>query len=325
MKYYALCSAFFGIASIALAQSVATTYVTDVNGNRVPAGSVVSSDGDHTQLSQNLNGRIVPLEKTDEKVLSKDANGSVIERIVHKYDRNGQLTSTQRIVIEERKQPGGFTQQTTTYASDVNGEMHQTEHQTVEAHTQGSTTNTQTVVERPTINGSLQPVEKRSAVIETGKDVSKQDETIYRLSSNGEFYPAVREVKDETKTGDRTVVKSALYEPIGSAQMSLSRQSVSTTTKASDGSETTEVNYYAPSAPGVAQATGAAPQLYEQDVVTRRKGSDGNIVETTSARRSSISDPGRLGSPQKVSETICSGKCEPDKTAAPAPAGSEHK
>ncbi len=315
------------MASIALAQSTATTYVTDVNGNRVPAGSVISNDGDHTQLSQNLNGRVVPLEQTDEKVLSKDANGSVIERTVRKYDRNGQVTSTERTVIEEHKQPGGFTRQSTTYASDVNGEMRQTEHQTVESSTQGSTTNTQTVVERPTINGSLQPVEKRSAVTETGKDVSKQDETIYRLSSNGDFYPAVREVKDQTKTGDQTVVKSALYEPIGSSQMSLSRQSVSTTTKASDGSEVTEVNYYAPSAPGFAQANGAAPQLYEQDVVTRKKAADGNIIETTSARRSSISDPGRLGSPQKISETICSGKCEPDKKPAPpaAPAASDHK
>lgn len=309
MKYYVL----LWMASIALAQSVVTTYVTDVNGNRVPAGSVVSTDGEHTQLSQSVNGKTIPLEQTDEKILSKDANGTVTEKIVRKYDRNGQLTSTQRIVIEERKQADGFTQQSTTYTSDVNGEMHEAEHQTVESHTQNGATDTQTVIERPTINGSLQAVEKRSTVTETGKDTSKQDETIYRLSPNGDFYPAVREVKDESKSGDQTVVKSALYEPIGSAQMSLSRQSVSTTTKAADGSEVTEVNFYAPAAPGVARENGASLQLYEQDTVARTKAADGSVVETMSARRSSISDPGRLGSPQKISETICTGKCDPDK------------
>jgi hypothetical protein len=298
---------------MALAQSVSTTYGTDVNGNRTPGTSIVSSDGDHTQLMQSVNGRTIPLEQTDEKVLSKDANGTVTEKIVRKYDRNGQLSSTQRIVIDERKVADGFTQLSTTYSSDLNGGMRETERKTVESHTQGGATNTQTLIERPTINGAIQPVEKRSTVTETGKDTSKQDETIYRMSPNGEFYPAVREIKDQSKNGDQTVVKSALYEPIGSSDMSLSRQSVSTTSKAADGSEITEVNYYAPAAPGIARESGASPQLYEQDTVTRSKAADGSIVETTSARRSSVSEPGRLGTPQKISETICTGKCDPDK------------
>lgn len=312
MKYYVL----FCIASLGLAQSVSTTYVTDLNGNRVAAGSVISSDGDHTQVSKNLNGRVVPTEQTDEKVLSKDANGSVIERVVRKYDPNGQLTSTERTVIEEHDEPGGFTRVSKTYATDLNGETHETENQTVDSHTQDGVTNIQTVTARPTINGSLQPVEKRSTVVETGKDVSKQDETIYRVSANGDFYPAVREVKDETKTGDQTVVKSALYEPIGGAQMSLSRQSVSTTTKAADGTEVTNIDYYAPAAPGVARPNGSSPQLYEQDTVTRKKAADGSVVETMSARQSSIGDPGQLGSPRTISETVCTGKCDP---APPAP------
>ena len=309
MKYHAL----LWIASIALAQSTVTSYATDINGNVVRDGSVVSTDGDHTQLFQNLNGRVVPLEQTDDKILSKDANGSVTERIVRKYDRNGQLTSTQRILIEERIHPDGFTRNSTTYSTDVNGEMRETEHQTVESHRQGNTTSMQTVVERPTINGSIQPVEKRSTVTETGKDFSKQDETVYRVSQNGDFYPAVREVKDETKNGSETVVKSALYEPIASAQMSLSRQTVATTTQAPDGTEVTKTDYYAPSAPGVARENGASPQLYEQDTVTRAKAANGSVVETMSARRSSISDPGKLGSPQKISETVCTGKCDPSK------------
>jgi hypothetical protein len=296
---------------MALAQSIATTYTPDLNGNAVPGTSVVSTDGIHTQLSQSLNGNVIPLEQTDEKVISKDANGSVVERIVRKYDRNGNLSSTERVVIEEHKQPDGFTRQSSSYVSDLNGQMQPAEHRTVESHTQGATTNTQTVVERPTLNGSMQAIEKRSAVTETSKDSSHQDETVYRLSPNGDLFPAIREIKDETTTAGQTVVKSALYEPIGDVyQMSLSRQSVSTTKKAADGSEVTEVDYYSPAVPGVARESGASLQLYEQDTVARSKAANGSIVETTSARRSSIDAPGRLEAPQKISETICTGQCD---------------
>lgn len=299
--------------AMASAQSVTTTYSTDINGTVIRDGSVVSTDDQHTQLFQNLNGRTVPLEQTDQKVLSKDAAGSVVERIVRRYDRNGQLSSTERTVIEQRVQPGGYTEQSTTYASDINGEMHETESRRVDSRTSGASTSTETVIERPTLNGAMQEVEKRSAVTETAKDRSKQDETTYRRNGNGDFYPAVRQISEETKSGNQTVTKSALYEPIGGEQMSLSRQSVTTTTKAADGSETTSVDYYAPSAPGVARENGAAPQLYEQDVVTRRKQADGSVLETLTARRSSISQPGRLESPIKISETVCTGNCDPNK------------
>jgi hypothetical protein len=43
------------------------------------------------------------------------------------------------------------------------------------------------------------------------------------------------------------------------------------------------------------------------------------VVETVSVRRPSVSDPNRLGDLQKVSETLCQGKCQPEaKPVEPA-------
>ncbi len=135
---------------------------------------------------------------------------------------------------------------------------------------------------------------------------------MYRRSENGDFYPAQREVKEETKAGDRTVEKTALYQARGSAELQLSRQAVSTTTKHPDGSEVAEVDLYGDSVPGTVHSSGASQQLYEQQIIQRKKGPGGEVIETLSVRRPSISDPQHLGDPQKISETVCTGKCTSD-------------
>ena len=53
-------------------------------------------------------------------------------------------------------------------------------------------------------------------------------------------------------------------------------------------------------------------RVKEQQVVQRRTNPDGSVVETLSVRRPSVSDPNRLGDLQKLSETVCKGKCQPD-------------
>ncbi len=51
-------------------------------------------------------------------------------------------------------------------------------------------------------------------------------------------------------------------------------------------------------------------QMKEQQLIERTKRPDGSVVETLSVRRPSISDPNRLGNLQKLSETVCKGKCD---------------
>lgn len=299
--------------SLAPAQSVATGSITDFNGNRVNGATIVTADHQVTEVTQSINGRQVPLEQTTQNVLSDDANGKVIETIIRKYDPNGQVASTERVVTEEQKRGSAATIRATTYRSDINGNMREAERKTVESNSQGAVTNTQTVVERPTINGAFQATEKRSLVSQTGPDKNiHSDETVYRRSENGDYYPAQREVTDTSRSGNQTTAKTARYEQIASSQLQLTRQIVSTTTKRADGSEVEEVNLYGSGVPGNVREAGATPQLFEQQIIEREKGAGDTVVETLSVRRPTMSDPNSLGPVKKISETTCKGKCTPD-------------
>jgi hypothetical protein len=305
VKYYV----FLLATSIALAQSASTLVTTDINGHTVVDGSVVSNDGKHTQTTKSLNGRTVPLEQSDERVISESATGRVTEKIVKKFDPEGNLVSTTRVLTEEQKRPSGSVVNTTTFRSDINGQMHQDEHKVVETNTHGATTDVNTVIERPTLNG-IETVEKRAEVSETSGNTTRSDETVYRPGQNGGFSAAVRKVTEITQTGGKTEENTALYEPIANVSgMQLSRQTMSTTTKQPDGSELVETNYFGPAVPGNVRDPGAAQQLYEQDTIQRKPGAGGNVTETLTARRASMSDPTKLGPPIKVSETVCTGKC----------------
>jgi hypothetical protein len=305
------------LSAFALAQSTTTTYTTDINGNRV-AGlpPTVSADHTQTQVTQSINGHQVPLEQREEKVLRKDASGSVTETIVRKYTPNGQLASTERVVTEQQNTgAGGSVVRATTYQSDINGQQREVERRTTETRVSGNSTNIETSIARPTINGSFDTTEKRSSV-STGTDASKTTtETVYRPSQNGGLSEALRMVKQETKANGQSVVNIANYEPGMTGKLELHDQTVSTSAKQPDGSETTQVDLYAPAADGHVRESGAKQQIKEEQIITRKVGADGSVTETLSVRRPSVSDATKLGNPQQISQTVCQGKCE----SAPAP------
>lgn len=91
--------------------------------------------------------------------------------------------------------------------------------------------------------------------------------------------------------------------------MQLRSQTVTTVIKLPDGGETTRVNIYGADAPGTVREEGARQQLQQEQIVTRRKAADGSVIETLSVRRPSINDPSQLETPEKVTETVCTGKC----------------
>jgi hypothetical protein len=64
---------------------------------------------------------------------------------------------------------------------------------------------------------------------------------------------------------------------------------------------------------GQLQDNTAKMRVLEQQIIERHTNSDGSVAETFSVRRPSMSDPNRLGELQKISETVCKGKCEPEK------------
>ena len=306
-------------AALAAAQSSTNTYTKDLNGNRAEAQSFnTSATGEKTERFQSINGRQVPLEQTVDRVVSQDANSKVTERIVKKFNRDGQVASTERVMIEESKLAGGSSRvRETTYRSDGNGSSREAERKTVETLVSGSTTTASTVVDRPSLNGSFETVEKRSAVTEGPADHQHTTESVYRRGVSGGFQEALRYVKTASKVNDGTKETIANYEPGMNGQLELASQSDSKTTKQPDGTEVTQTNLFAKTVAGVLQDNNAAMRVKEQQVVQKRTNPDGSVVETLSVRRPTVSDPNRLGDLQKLSETVCKGKCQPD-AAKPA-------
>jgi hypothetical protein len=300
----------FLASTLAFGQSVATSYSTDLNGNRVANATVVSTATQQTRIVQSINGRKVPMEQSEERVISEGPGGRVVEKITKRFDPTGTIASTERTVTEEEKLPDGLRSRSTTYRTDINGQVHEAERRSTEAHKQGSSESTQSEVARPDVNGSFQPVEKRSSVSETVNNTTHTDQTVYRPSGNGGFYPAVREVSDTTQSGSQVIQKSARYEPRDSQQLQLTAQTVSTTVKRPDGSSVAEVSLYgAGGGDGRVRDNESGLHLREQQTIEQIAGGGGSVTEIVTARRPSVSDPSRMGPPTTISETICTGKC----------------
>src|SRR5437016_106277 len=105
-------SVVFAAALAAQDTSTYRTTAVDQNGHRLTAGpDVVTTQSktalETTEVTQSINGRSVPLQRTEERVVREDASGKVIERLIHRYDLTGSPLALQKVVIEETKGPGG--------------------------------------------------------------------------------------------------------------------------------------------------------------------------------------------------------------------------
>lgn len=319
MKRFILTTSVFAVSLGAQDSSVTRATSVDINGRRVADGPTYAtaksgSDTSTTERVQSVNGRTVPVEQIQERVLRNDASGKVIERIIRRYSPTGEPAQPIRETVEEQKRADGSSSiQTTTYSGDVNGHMQLVSKSTTETHVSGSTQTVDTVVQQPTLNGSLDTVEKRNTV--TVKDASgnfRSDATTYRRDGNGGFTAAVRETIEHTKQGSEANDQTAEYELGPDGRLQLHSQTVAHTVTRSDGSKETERNVFGANVPGTVDPTGRL-KLQEQQLVQTRNNPDGSVVESFSVRRPTVADPHTLGPAQQVSETVCRGKCGDDK------------
>ncbi|MGH9674702.1 MAG: hypothetical protein ACRD44_16100, partial [Bryobacteraceae bacterium] len=92
-------------------QRQSSTYTYDVNGRRIEAGVIVSSlaagSSVRTERSQSLNGRTVPLESVEERVILDGPEGRVVERLIRRFDPTGRPGAPEKVQIEERRNPDG--------------------------------------------------------------------------------------------------------------------------------------------------------------------------------------------------------------------------
>ena len=295
-----------------------SSYTYDVNGNRVGGRTIGTSTGPRgatsTERVQSLNGRSVPLESVKERVLRQGPSGKTVERIIQRYDQDGRPTPPEKVRVEERKGSGGRTTiTTTTYRSDLNSRFSMAEKSTTESTKRGDTVSSTTLIERPSINGSMHVVEKQVAVETKKKTGGSRDVTIYRRNQGNSFSAAARETTQIVKQGQRETTTIARYNTTNSGRLELAGQTISDVRKHPDGSQSTVVNVYGAAAPGRSvSGYSSGLHLREQQLIERRKSAGGGFVENTGVRRTSLSDPNKLGAYQAVSEVVCSGNCNSD-------------
>jgi hypothetical protein len=312
-------AASFVFASLAFSQdaSVITHRSVDVNGHRVVEGPDVvqtksPNSSTSTEIMQSVNGRSVPLERREERVLRDDASGRLVETLVRTYDQAGNPTQPVKQVLDEQKQPdGSSTTQIATYRADLNGKMQLIQKSVTEMRKSGSSETSETVLQRPSVNGSLETVEKQSTVKSNQSGGNYQKETLtYQRDGNGNFALAVKQVIDHSQDGGVATENAARYEVID-GRLQLHSQTVSKVVSRPDGSKESELNLFAPNTLGTVDTGGSQKlKLREQQISEKRPGPGGTVVETVTVRRPSLSDQTVLGPAKQISETICRGKCD---------------
>lgn len=296
MKYYAL---LLTLAGMAAAQQTAT-YVYDLNGR--PVETVGSTN--QTTTIRNANGREVPIQKVDEKVISDDGTTRVVERIVRQYSTDGKPGPPEKQRIEQRKTgTGSLTTSTTTWKGDISGNLVITERAVSDSHTSAEGSVVNTAIERPSINGSMEMVERQEQVTRTTPGSQVENTTIYTRNTNGDFGESARSTVERTVKNGTTVENAASY-----ALGQLVKQTVSTTVKQGNTEEVQEDVFLA-NAPGTVQAAGEGrPRLQQRRLIERSYSASGS-KEIVRMQQPSPDDPNRLGNPRKVEEKVCTGKC----------------
>jgi hypothetical protein len=285
----------------------------DANGNRVEGTRYTAAESpggsQRVETLRSINGRMVPVQASEDKVLQQDSQRKVVERMIRKYDANGNPGPPVKVRIEETKGANGSTTiQSTAYQADLNGNMQLFERATTQVR-KGATTETSTTVERATLNGALAPVERSQSVERPTGSGSQVDSTTYRRDLNGNFTPAAQEVKQISKRGNEETTDLAHYELSPDGKLALTSRAIDRVKTNADGSQVADTEVYSKFSAGrTGDVNADQPRLQEQIHRERTAAAGGAVVETTSVRARLPNDPSRFGALEKVSQTTYTSK-----------------
>jgi hypothetical protein len=286
-------------------------YTFDPSGTRVEGTATVVRDGRRVEANRSINGGMAPVQKVDERILRSDSSGKVVERIIKRFGPDGEPFGSERVLIEEQKQPGGgSTVRTTVWRSQMNGQSRLVERSTAETRRSGQSLSAEVVVERPNAEGRLQMAERSTTSGHSSASGSIENTIVYRLDANGRFREAEKHTVEKRTEDGRSVETATRYQAGSTGRMELSEMSSRSAVKQPDGSESVVVDVYGTGSPGMVNAQDGKPRLRERQFIERQPTADG-LIESLSVSRADVSDPSRLGPSQKIRETICKGKCEP--------------
>jgi hypothetical protein len=279
-------------------QSVISTQTYDVNGRPVSGVSSVRSGNSRSQITRDSNGRTVPVETVEDRLISDSGGVKIVERIVKRYDPNGNPGPPERIRIEERKEPDGVVRTLTTVSrGDLNGSFRVAERASTITRSIGDRTESTTSIERPTLNGSMDLVEKSDQTIIASGPKTTESVTVLRRDTNGRLSEFAKKTREAVTANGQTSENTAEYEAATTGQMRLMRQS----TAQVEPTGTRQVTVYLPDPEGKLV-------LSQQQVIQKTETPEGT-VETTTVRFAQANDPGKLGPARKVEETVCTGDC----------------
>ena len=302
--------ALAGVLAAQQTSRQSTNYSIDPSGRSVfdsiTSMSQTPAGGGSRTMVRSVNGRDVPIESTDDKVISQDSTSKVVERVVRRYDADGRPGVAEIQRIEERKQPDGSSQVlTTVYRPDLNGNKLLAERSTATVR-KGATTDTTVVVERPTLNGSLETVERIAAVErETAPGARTIQSSTYRRDTNGAMKEAVRESTVITVNGNQEAKDSSTYTLNADNKLELYERRVGKKVTQADGSEAEDIDVYSRFAAFHTPDTGAKEaRLQEQIVRQRRPGTNSTVVESTTVRARLPNDLSRFGVVEQTTAKI---------------------
>jgi len=254
------------------------------------------------------------MEQVEERVVRNDASGKVTERIIRRYDPQGNPMPAVRQTIEELKRSDGSSStQSTTYRGDINGNMQVVERSVTDTQKTASGETSETVLQRPTSNG-LETVEKQSQVVARQGANYQADSTVYRSDGNGGFFTAVRRSTNHTVRGSEASDNSAEYERGPNGELQLHGQTVTKTVTKPDGTKDAVVEIYSRDVPGTVSGNESGLKLQEEQTIESAPGPGNTVVQSLSVRRPSLADPGTLGPARQLSQTVCKGNCKPQES-----------
>lgn len=294
-------------AALLAQQQESRTYVYDANGRRVEWSSSTRGEGFQSETIRNVNGRQVPVESVQERVLRKEAGVQVVERLIRRFSPDGQPLPPEKVLVETITGPdGSVTETATVYRGDLNGYLRPAERIHTETRKSGGKSVSETKVERAGLGGGFSLVEKRSAteVVREEDKSRERDETVFVPDANGRLIPAQRRIVRARERQGVVEEQTEEYEAATTGALRLSRQLVSATRKNPDGTEDTVVDIYGVNAPGRSVEAGASPQLRERQIYRSRQSPDGSVVTVFAVQRPSLNSTKELGPPETVSETV---------------------
>ena len=281
----------------------------DLNGNPIAAGatSEVKTDSEgrtvRVEYGVDANGQKIPLTTTE--VTKVEQNGHiVIQEVIRRFDQNGNMTSSERVLSDEQKLGSGVTEKhATVFRTDLNGNEILDEQKMTRTDAKTSVTE----VQKRGLDGSLALAERQTTATEKTTQGSKSQSSTFRKDNNGNLYEVVRELKETTTQGKQTVENDSKFVVRGDGQFALQEQTVTKATTQADGTVTKRVEVYGEQVPGTTNDSGK-PALKEIQTIESRKGTDGALVETTVSQKAEVTDNGRLGDPRVIGETVVTKK-----------------